>query len=41
MIEPVVATVVAFGWLDETLGKEQLVGGAVELAALFLAQTAR
>jgi drug/metabolite transporter (DMT)-like permease len=41
MVEPVVAIVVAFVWLDETLGTEQLVGGAVVLAAIFLAQTAR
>ena len=41
MTEPVVATVVAFAWLDETLGTQQLIGGAVVLAAIFLAQTAR
>jgi drug/metabolite transporter (DMT)-like permease len=41
MVEPVVATVLAFAWLDETLGAQQLVGGAVVLAGIFLAQTAR
>jgi drug/metabolite transporter (DMT)-like permease len=41
MLEPVVATVVAFAWLDETLGAEQLAGGAIVLAGIVLAQTAR
>lgn len=41
MLEPVIATVVAFAWLDETLAVEQIVGGAVVLAAIALAQTAR
>ncbi len=41
MVEPVLATVVAFAWLDETLGVQQLVGGAVVLAGICLAQTAR
>ncbi len=41
MLEPVVATVVAFAWLDESLGPAQLAGGAVVLAAIALAQTAR
>ena len=41
MLEPVVATVVAYGWLDETLAPAQLVGGALVLAAIALAQTAR
>ena len=41
MIEPVVASVVAFAWLDETLGALQLVGGAIVLAGISLAQTSR
>jgi drug/metabolite transporter (DMT)-like permease len=41
MVEPVVATLVAFAWLDEKLAAEQLVGGAVVLAAIGLAQTSR
>jgi drug/metabolite transporter (DMT)-like permease len=41
MVEPVVASVVAYGWLDERLGATQLVGGAVVLCGIGLAQTAR
>ena len=41
MIEPVAATVVAWLWLGEELGAAQLGGGAVVLAAILLAQTAR
>jgi drug/metabolite transporter (DMT)-like permease len=41
MAEPVVATVVAWAWLGERLGVAQLVGGAIVLAAIALAQTAR
>jgi drug/metabolite transporter (DMT)-like permease len=41
MVEPVVASVVAYGWLDETLGAAQLAGGAIVLAGILLAQTAR
>jgi drug/metabolite transporter (DMT)-like permease len=41
MLEPVVATVVAWVWLDETLGAVQLVGGVIVLAAIVVAQTAR
>jgi drug/metabolite transporter (DMT)-like permease len=41
MIEPVLATVIAYLWLDQTLGASQLVGGAVVLAGILLAQTAR
>jgi drug/metabolite transporter (DMT)-like permease len=41
MAEPVVATVVAWAWLGEALGPAQLAGGAVVLAAILLAQTAR
>jgi drug/metabolite transporter (DMT)-like permease len=41
MLEPVVATIVAFAWLDEALGVTQLIGGGVVLAGIVLAQTAR
>lgn len=41
MLEPVIATVVAYGWLDETLAATQLVGGALVLVAIAIAQTAR
>jgi drug/metabolite transporter (DMT)-like permease len=41
MLEPVVATVVAWAWLRESLDPAQLAGAVVVLAALALAQTAR
>jgi drug/metabolite transporter (DMT)-like permease len=41
MLEPVAGTVVAWLWLGESLGTGQLAGGAVVLAAILLAQTAR
>ncbi len=41
MLEPVVATVVAWAWLRETLSPVQLAGAFVVLAAILLAQTAR
>lgn len=41
MLEPVVATIVAWLWLGESLGAVQLVGAAVVLGAISLAQTAR
>jgi drug/metabolite transporter (DMT)-like permease len=41
MLEPVVAIVVAWVWLGESLGAVQLAGAAVVLAAILLAQTAR
>ena len=41
MLEPVLGTVVAYAWLDERLSAQQLVGGAVVLAGILLAQTAR
>ena len=41
MLEPVAATVVAYAWLDESLAAAQLVGGAVVLSGILLAQTAR
>jgi len=40
-LEPVLATVVAWLWLGESFGTAQLVGGAVVLAGIVLAQTAR
>jgi drug/metabolite transporter (DMT)-like permease len=41
MLEPVVATVSAWIWLRESLGAAQLAGGAVVLAGIAVAQTAR
>ncbi len=41
MLEPVVASVVAWAWLSESLGATELAGAAVVLAAIVLAQTAR
>jgi drug/metabolite transporter (DMT)-like permease len=41
MLEPVVATVVAWAWLKESLSTVQLVGAAVVLAGIGLSQTAR
>jgi drug/metabolite transporter (DMT)-like permease len=41
MLEPVVATIVAWAWLNESLGAVQLVGAAIVLGAIVLAQTAR
>lgn len=41
MAEPPIAALVAFLWLDETLAAAQLLGGAVVLAGIGLAQTAR
>jgi drug/metabolite transporter (DMT)-like permease len=41
MVEPVVASLVAYGWLDETLGATQLVGGAIVICGILLAQSAR
>jgi drug/metabolite transporter (DMT)-like permease len=40
-LEPVVAAAIAFAWLRESLGAAQLTGGAVVLAAIGLAQSAR
>lgn len=40
-LEPVLATVVAWLWLGESFGTAQLVGGAVVLTGIVLAQTAR
>jgi drug/metabolite transporter (DMT)-like permease len=41
MLEPVVATIVAWAWLRESLSPAQLVGAAVVLTGIGLAQTAR
>jgi drug/metabolite transporter (DMT)-like permease len=41
MLEPVLGALVAYLWLGEALAVQQLVGGAIVLAAIFLAQTAR
>jgi drug/metabolite transporter (DMT)-like permease len=41
MLEPVLATIVAWAWLDETLGAVQLAGATIVLAAIAIAQTAR
>jgi drug/metabolite transporter (DMT)-like permease len=41
MLEPVVATIVAWAWLGESLGAAQLAGAAVVLCAIVIAQTAR
>jgi drug/metabolite transporter (DMT)-like permease len=41
MLEPVVATVVAWVWLRESLSVAQLAGAAVVLAGIGIAQTAR
>jgi drug/metabolite transporter (DMT)-like permease len=41
MLEPVVATIVAWVWLNESLGALQLLGAAIVLCAIVLAQTAR
>jgi drug/metabolite transporter (DMT)-like permease len=41
MLEPVVAILVAWAWLDESLRPVQLVGAALTLAGISLAQTAR
>ena len=40
-LEPVIATVIAWLWLGESFGAAQLVGGAVVLVGIFLAQSAR
>jgi drug/metabolite transporter (DMT)-like permease len=41
MLEPVVATIVAWAWLGESLTAVQLTGALIVLAAIVLAQTAR
>jgi drug/metabolite transporter (DMT)-like permease len=41
MLEPVVATLIAYAWLGESLSPVQAAGGLVVLAAILLAQSAR
>jgi drug/metabolite transporter (DMT)-like permease len=41
MLEPVLAAMIAWIWLEEELGALQIVGGLVVLAGVLLAQTAR
>jgi drug/metabolite transporter (DMT)-like permease len=41
MLEPVLAIVVAWAWLGESLDPTQLSGAAVTLAGISLAQTSR
>jgi len=41
MLEPVVAALVAYAWLAESLAPAQLAGGALVLVAIGIAQTAR
>jgi drug/metabolite transporter (DMT)-like permease len=41
MLEPVIGALVAYVWLDESLAAQQLVGGAIVLTAIFLAQSSR
>ena len=40
-LEPVVATLIAWAWLGETFGATQLVGGAIVIAGILVAQSAR
>jgi drug/metabolite transporter (DMT)-like permease len=40
-LEPVVATVIAWAWLGESFGPMQLVGGAIVIAGILVAQSAR
>jgi drug/metabolite transporter (DMT)-like permease len=41
MVEPVLAGLVAYAWLKEKIGPDQIAGGILVLAAIALAQTAR
>jgi drug/metabolite transporter (DMT)-like permease len=41
MVEPVIAALVAYAWLGETLAPAQLLGGVLVLVAIGVAQTAR
>ena len=41
MFEPVAGAIVAYAWLGESLTGVQLTGGAIVLAGILLAQTAR
>jgi drug/metabolite transporter (DMT)-like permease len=40
-LEPVVATVIAWAWLGESFGPTQLLGGAIVIAGILVAQSAR
>jgi drug/metabolite transporter (DMT)-like permease len=40
-LEPVVATVIAWVWLGESFGPTQLIGGAVVIAGILVAESAR
>jgi len=40
-LEPVVATVIAWAWLGESFGPMQLVGGAIVIAGILVAESAR
>jgi drug/metabolite transporter (DMT)-like permease len=40
-LEPVVATVIAWAWLGESFGPTQLIGGAVVIAGILVAESAR
>jgi drug/metabolite transporter (DMT)-like permease len=41
MVEPVAATLIAYVWLAESLGPAQIIGGAVVITGVVLAETAR
>jgi drug/metabolite transporter (DMT)-like permease len=41
MFEPVAGALVAYAWLGEELSSAQLIGGAIVLAGILLAQSAR
>ena len=41
MVEPVAATIIAYVWLAEALGPAQLIGGAVVITGVILAETSR
>jgi drug/metabolite transporter (DMT)-like permease len=41
MVEVVLASIVAWVWLEETLSAAQLAGGAIVLTGIVLAQTSR
>jgi drug/metabolite transporter (DMT)-like permease len=41
MFEPVAGAVVAYAWLGEELSSLQITGGAVVLAGILIAQSAR
>ena len=41
MVEPVAATVIAYLWLGEALGPTQILGGAIVIIGVILAETAR